>query len=71
MSTILDLQNITTTVNVGTSEEKNILKNINLKNLPKQKKKLTIKRMRIKSDKEKKSEIANKSNLKNDFKQNK
>ena len=31
MSTILDLQNITTTVNVGTSEEKNILKNINLK----------------------------------------
>ena len=31
MSTILDLQNITTTVNVGTNEEKNILKNINLK----------------------------------------
>lgn len=31
MSTILDLQNITTTVNVGTSEEKKILKNINLK----------------------------------------
>ena len=31
MSTILDLQNITTTVNVGTSKEKNILKNINLK----------------------------------------
>lgn len=31
MSTILDLQNITTTVNVGTSEEKNILKNVNLK----------------------------------------
>ena len=31
MSTILYLQNITTTVNVGTSEEKNILKNINLK----------------------------------------
>ena len=28
MSTILDLQNITTTVNVGTNEEKNILKNI-------------------------------------------
>ncbi|GFO98316.1 ABC transporter ATP-binding protein [Lactobacillus helveticus] len=31
MSTLLDLQNITTTVNVGTNEEKNILKNINLK----------------------------------------
>lgn len=30
MSTILDLQNITTTVNAGTSEEKKILKNINL-----------------------------------------
>lgn len=31
MSTILDLQNITTTVNAGTNEEKQILKNINLK----------------------------------------
>ncbi|MCT3602326.1 ATP-binding cassette domain-containing protein [Lactobacillus acidophilus] len=31
MSTILDLQNIITTVNVGTNEEKQILKNINLK----------------------------------------
>lgn len=31
MNTILDLQNITTTVNVGTTEEKKILKNINLK----------------------------------------
>ena len=31
MSTILDLQNITTTVNEGTNEEKQILKNINLK----------------------------------------
>lgn len=31
MNTLLDLQNITTTVNVGTNEEKNILKNINLK----------------------------------------
>lgn len=31
MSTILDLQNITTTVNVGTGEEKKILKKINLK----------------------------------------
>ena len=29
MSTILDLQNITTTVNEGTNEEKQILKNIN------------------------------------------
>ncbi len=31
MSTILDLQNISTTVNAGTNEEKKILKNINLK----------------------------------------
>src|SRR5699024_5868496 len=31
MSTILDLQNITTTVNAGSNEEKQILKNINLK----------------------------------------
>lgn len=31
MSTILDLQDITTTVNVGTSEEKQILKHISLK----------------------------------------
>lgn len=31
MSIILDLQNIITTVNVGTNEEKQILKNINLK----------------------------------------
>jgi putative ABC transport system ATP-binding protein len=31
MSTILDLQNITTTVNEGTNEEKQILKSINLK----------------------------------------
>lgn len=31
MNTILNLQNITTTVNVGSNEEKRILKNINLK----------------------------------------
>ena len=31
MSTILDLQNITTTVNEGTNEEKQILKNINFR----------------------------------------
>jgi len=30
MSTLLDLKNITTTVNAGTKEEKKILKNINL-----------------------------------------